>query len=149
MWRPALPGVLSWGLGSVRSLLGGWESRNVSFWRSGSGGWVREIRACRAGGGAEEGPQTGVPLPSLLPPALPGHRVTGSEELRTAVSDGTQISGRGNSTSIAFPAGRIHWDSARKGTVAGTVSPLVAPSPGPVGILKAGLVLPAKQTAHF
>lgn len=149
MWRPALPGVLSWGLGSVHSLLGGWESRNVSFWRSGSGGWVREIRACRAGGGAEEGPQTGVPLPSLLPPALPGHRVTGSEELRTAVSDGTQISGRGNSTSIAFPAGRIHWDSARKGTVAWTVSPLVAPSPGPVGILKAGLVLPAKQTAHF
>lgn len=56
MRRPALPGVLSWGLGSVRSLLGGWESRNFSSWRSGSGGWVFEIRAYRAGGGAEEGP---------------------------------------------------------------------------------------------
>lgn len=133
MRRPALPGVLSWGLGSVRSLLGGWESRNVSSWRSGSGGWVREIRTYSAGGGAEEGPQTGVPLPSLLPPALPGHRVTDLEKLRTAVSDGIQISGRGNSTPTAFPAGRIHWDSTREGIVAWTVSPLVAPSLGPCG----------------
>lgn len=96
-------------------------------------GFVRSELAELEEGPAEEGPQTRVPLPSLLPPTLPGHRVTGSEKLRTAVSDGTQISGGGNSTSIAFSAGRIHWNSTRKGTVAWTVSPLVAPSPGPCG----------------
>lgn len=126
--RPAWPGVLSRGLVSVRGLLGGWESRNVS-WRSGGGGWVREITAYRAGGGAEEGPQTAMPLPGLLPPTDPGRGVTGSEKLRTAVLDGTQTSGGGNSTPPASPAGIIHWDSTEKGAVAWTVSPLVAHSP--------------------